>query len=81
MEGGGIRRNLIRLVDSDLSINVTLKSSEPHPEKLTRYGSLVLYRYTNVVESLHVLFTLFIEFKNNPHFGAASNQADWVAQV
>lgn len=27
--------------------------------------------YANPIESLHVMFTLFIEFRNNPHFQAA----------
>lgn len=33
--------------------------------------------YENPVESLHVMFTLFIDFRNNPHFQARMlNQAD-----
>ena len=27
--------------------------------------------YDNLVESLHVLFTLYLEFKNNPYFNVS----------
>ncbi|GBG90504.1 hypothetical protein CBR_g50849 [Chara braunii] len=30
--------------------------------------------YDNLVESLHVMFTLYLAFKNNPHF---AQQAQW----
>lgn len=34
--------------------------------------------YDNPIESLHLMFTLYLEFKNNPHFQSrlADNQAD-----
>jgi hypothetical protein len=41
----------------------------------------MLHRYNNLVESLHVMFTLFIEFKNNPHFAAATSGNEWAAQT
>ena len=31
--------------------------------------------YDNLVESLHVLFTLYLEFKNNPYFNISDYQA------
>lgn len=31
--------------------------------------------YDNPVESLHLMFTLFMEFRNNPHFQAMANDA------
>lgn len=32
--------------------------------------------YDNLVESLHVLFTLYLEFKNNPYFSISDEQAE-----
>lgn len=32
--------------------------------------------YENPVESLHVMFTLFMDFRNNPHFQARDGDAD-----
>jgi intraflagellar transport protein 46 len=57
----------------------------PSPDldlSLTEYAKILctildIPTYDNPIESLHVLFTLFIEFRNNPHFQARLMDGDY----